>query len=346
MKKTDTMASKMQWLGTLNTIAATMDEVTNITDADLSEMIYDIPQGRGKHRMESQSNRMRANTISWMTFVIMSSNSSLYDKLSNHKTTSDGELRRLIELRITRPENISKQESDAVFGKLSENYGMAGPVFMQYVLKNPEKVRALLNKIKKKIDLDMNLDQSDRFYSVILACAFAAATVAKQLKLHEIDIPRVYQYALVTIANIRNNIVKPASNTTMAAQETLTTYINENLNNALIVNAKRGGVPQAPIREPRGPLRIRYEPDTAELWIPASALRDYFVSRQVDFQQAVKDLTGKGIFKNDGSATTKRIGSGAVGNFETLGVRCYCIDGASVGMDSEGFADDAASPAA
>jgi uncharacterized protein (DUF927 family) len=346
MKKTDTMASKMQWLGTLNTIAATMDEVTNITDADLSEMIYDIPQGRGKHRMESQSNRMRANTISWMTFVIMSSNSSLYDKLSNHKTTSDGELRRLIELRITRPENISKQESDAVFGKLSENYGMAGPVFMQYVLKNPEKVRALLNKIKKKIDLDMNLDQSDRFYSVILACAFAAATVAKQLKLHEIDIPRVYQYALVTIANIRNNIVKPASNTTMAAQETLTTYINENLNNALIVNAKRGGVPQAPIREPRGPLRIRYEPDTAELWIPAAALRDYFVSRQVDFQQAVKDLTGKGIFKNDGSATTKRIGSGAVGNFETLGVRCYCIDGASVGMDSEGFADDAASPAA
>jgi hypothetical protein len=255
-------------------------------------------------------------------------------------------LRRLIELRITRPENISKQESDAIFGKLNEHYGLAGPVFMQYVLKNPEKVRAMLNKIKKKIDLDLQLDQSDRFYSVILACAFTGATIAKRLGLHSIDIPRVYQYALVTIANIRNNIVKPASNTTLAAQETLTTYINENLNNALIVNAKRGGVPQAPIREPRGPLRIRYEPDTAELWIPASALRDYFVGRQVDFQQAVKDLTSKGIFKNNGAATTKRIGSGAVGNFETLGVRCYCIDGGSVGMDSEGFADDAAAPAA
>lgn len=346
MKKSDTIASKMQWLGTLNTIAATMDEVTNITDADLSDLIYEIPQGRGKHRMESQSNRMRANTISWMTFVIMSSNSSLYDKLGNHKTTSDGELRRLIELRVTRPDNISKQESDAIFSKLSENYGMAGPVLMQYVLKNSEKVRALLNKIKKKVDLDLQLDQSDRFYSIILACAFTGATIAKQLGLHTIDIPRVYQYALVTIAGIRVNIVKPASNTALAAQETLTTYINENLNNALIVNTKRGGVPQAPIREPRGPLRIRYEPDTAELWIPASALRDYFVSRQVDFQQAVKDLATKGILKNAGAAMTKRIGSGAVGNFETLGVRCYCIDGTSVGMDADDFTNDTASSTA
>lgn len=341
MKKTDTMASKMQWLGTLNTIAATMDEVTNIGDAELSELLYDIPQGRGKHRMESQTNKLRANAIAWMTFVIMSSNSSLYDKLSKHKTTSDGELRRLIELRITRPDDISKQESDAVFGKLSENYGLAGPVLMQYVLVNQDKVVALLNKIKKKIDLDMHLDQSDRFYSVILACAFAAATIAKQLGLHNIDIPRVYQYALVTIAGIRDNIVKPAGNTTLAAQETLTTYINENLSNALIVNAKRvSGIPQAPIREPRGPLRIRYEPDTTELWIPATALRDHFVTRQVDFQQAVKELTAQGVLKNNGTAITKRIGSGAVGNFETMGVRCYCIDGTAVGMDAEDFKAD------
>jgi hypothetical protein len=80
------------------------------------------------------------------------------------------------------------------------------------------------------------------------------------------------------------------------------------------------------------------------LWIPATALRDYFVSRQVDFQQAVKELTTSHVLKNNGAASTKRIGSGAVGNFETAGVRCYCIDGASVGMDAEGFVDDTATP--
>jgi uncharacterized protein (DUF927 family) len=334
MKKSDTTMSKMQWLGMLNSIAGTMDEVTNMTDDELSEMVYDIPQGRGKNRMESQTNKLRANVTSWMTFVIMSSNSSLYDKLAKHKSTSDGELRRLIELRITRPAEVSKQESDAVFGALSENFGLAGPVFMQYVLKNTDAVIAQLRKIQARIDADLNLDQSDRFYSIVLSCAFCAAAVTRKLGLHNIDISRVYQYALREIAAIRTNVVKPASNTDMAAEETLSTYINENVNNALVINGlKVNGLPNAASQSPRGPLRLRYEPDTKELWIPASALRDYFVSRQVDFLQAVKTLTGKGVFKNGGAASTKRIGAGAVGSFESMGIRCYCIDGAAVGVD-------------
>jgi uncharacterized protein (DUF927 family) len=32
MRKNDTTLAKMQWVGMLNTIAATMDEVTNMTD--------------------------------------------------------------------------------------------------------------------------------------------------------------------------------------------------------------------------------------------------------------------------------------------------------------------------
>lgn len=332
MTKQDTGMSKMQWLGTLNSIAATMDEVTNYADEELSDFVYSVPQGRGRNRMESQSNKLRINTVSWNTFVIMSSNSSLYDKLSRLKNTSDGELRRLIELRITRPITVTKQESDAVFGTMAKNYGLAGPVFMQYVLKNKAKVIAQLKKIQQKIDTDLNLEQADRFYSTILACAFTAASIVTKLGLVEIEVSRIYQYALTVIAGIRQDIIQPASNTEMAAEEALSTYINDNVNNALVVNGIRSAIPQAPIKEPRGPLRIRYEPDTKELWIPATALRDYFVSRQVDFQQGLKSLTAKGFMKNGGAASTKRIGSGAVGGFEAMGMRCYCIDGTAVGV--------------
>ena len=332
MKKSDTGMSKMQWLGTLNSIAATMDEVTNYGDDEISDLLYDIPQGRGKNRMESQTNKLRVNNTSWALFVIMSSNSSLYDKLSRLKSTSDGELRRLIELRITRPIEVTKQESDAVFGTLVENYGVAGPVFMQYVLKNQDRVTAQLKKIQQKIDTDLNLDQSDRFYSTVLACAFTAASIATKLGLISLDIPRVYAYALGVVSGIRQDVIQPASNTEAAAEEVLSTYINDNVNNALVVNGIRSALPQAPIREPRGPLRIRYEPDTKELWIPATALRDHFVSRQVDFQQALKSLTAKGFMKNNGQASTKRIGAGAVGGFEAMGMRCYCLDGTATGV--------------
>jgi hypothetical protein len=151
-------------------------------------------------------------------------------------------------------------------------------------------------------------------------------------------VQRVYQYALGTIGDIRRNVVQPAADTELAAQETLTTYINENMNNALVINGlKLNGIPHAPIKMPHGPLRIRYEPDTRELWIPASALRDVFVSRQVDFQLAIKELTSRSILKHNGAAVTKRIGAGAVGSFESMGVRCYCIDGAVVGVDNDAF---------
>ena len=338
MKKTDTGVSKMQWLGTLNSIAATMDEVTNYGDEELSELIYDIPQGRGKNRMESQTNKLRVNNTSWMTFVIMSSNSSLYDKLTRLKNTSDGELRRLIELRVNRPADISKQESDLIFGALAENYGVAGPVFIQYVMQNREKVIAQLKKIQARIDNDLTLTQADRFYSIVLACAFAGASISMKLGLHRIDISRVYSYALQVIGQIRTDIIAPAADNTLAAQETLTTYINENLNNALVINGTRiPGNLNAPMQSPRGPLRIRYEPDTRELWIPAAALKDYFVSRQVDFQQAIKELADRHILKNSGAAMTKRIGSGAIGSFDAMGIRCYCIDGVAVGLSEEAF---------
>lgn len=341
LKKDDTFASKIQWVGMMNSLAVTMDEITNIDDEALSELAYDIPQGRGKHRMEAQSNKLRMNIVSWMMFVITSSNSSMYDKLLRLKSTSDGELRRLLEFRINRPPAITKQQSDEVFATLNANYGVAGPVFIRYVLQNREKVLALLEKMKRKVDEDLKLDQSDRFYSVCLACAFVGGIIARDLGLHSIQVSRVYTYATDSVRDIKQNIIKQVTDTRHVAQETLMTYINENVSNTLIVNSiKRGETPQAPlnINGFRGPLRMRYEPDSRELWIPSSALRDFFVSRQVDFRQALSELTRLGIVKNEGTPIVKRLGAGALGSFEAAGVRSYCIDGAAMGIENDAFA--------
>ena len=340
LKKDDTFASKIQWVGMMNSIAVTMDEITNISDEDLSELAYDIPQGRGKHRMEAQANKIRFNTVSWMMFVITSSNSSMYDKLLRLKSTSDGELRRLLEFRIARPKDISKQKSDEVFAALSRNYGVAGPVFVKYVLQNQAKVVDMLEDTKRKIDADLGLDQSDRFYSVCLACAFVGARIARDLGLHSIGISRVYEYAKASIRDIKGNVIRQVTNTKHVAQETLITYINENLHAAVIINPhKKGEPPSAPLNQGgfRGPLRMRFEPITKELWIPVAAVRDYFVSRQVDFRQAISELTRAGVLKNDGTPIVKRLGAGALGCFESAGVRCYCVNGEAMGLDGETF---------
>jgi hypothetical protein len=271
-----------------------------------------------------------------MTLVLSSSNSSAYDKLTKLKSTADGEIRRLMEFRITRPLTITKQESDAVFGTLGDNYGLAGPVFIKHVLENKDAVVARLNTVSNQLDIDLALDQSDRYYSVVLSCIIVGGMIAKELNLHSIPMSPVYSYICESIKGVKEEVIAPASDNSFAANEALVTYINDNLGNALIINhLKKDNLPNSPLNIGgfRGPLKMRYEPDTKELWIPAAALRDYLIGRQVDVRQAVKDLAAKGIIKNSGVPMSKRLSAGALGNFEPGGVRCYCINGIKVGMD-------------
>jgi hypothetical protein len=340
LKKTDTGLSKWQYLGGLNNIIATIDEITGMTDEAVSELVYDVPEGRGRHRMESQSNKLRVNSVSWATIVLTSSNSSLYDKLSRLKNAPDGEMRRLIELRIEPSSNISKATSDLIFRKLSNNYGVAGPLYIQHVLRNMEATIERTMALRERIDRDLRMTQSDRFYSVIYAVGMAGGYIGRDLGLFDINVDRVYDRALAALNDIRSDVLAPLSNTAMVAQETLMAYINENVNNVLVINgSKTGSTFNAPIQMPRGPLRMRYEPDTQELWIPAPDLRKFFTERQVDMVAAMKHLQHVGIMKNRLGAEVKRIGAGALGNFNAASLRCYCIDGSVLGVESGTFDD-------
>ena len=337
MRKNDTQLAKMQWVGMLNSIPATMDEVTNMTDEAISELIYDIPQGRGRHRMESQSNKLRANNISWSTFLITSSNSSLYDKLTRLKGTPDGELRRLIEIRITRPDNISKAESDVVFGSLNDHYGVAGPVYIKYVLANMADVVTLVRSFQTKFDEALELDQSDRFYSIVCACIFAGASIASTLRLHSIPIAPVFDYAVGQLSNIRTEVVLPASDFDNVASEALAFFLSDNLSNALVINKNSpNGIPAMPIHTPRGPLMFRLEPDVDELWVPAATLKDFLTDRQIDTRQAIKEFVQRGYLKNAAS-TAKRITAGAIAGLAGGVLRSYCFKASALGIKTETF---------
>lgn len=337
MRQNDTLMSKITWLGMLNTLPATMDEVTNVTDEELSNLVYDIPQGRGRNRMESQSNKLRINKTSWSTFLITSSNSSLYDKLSRLKATPDGELRRLIELRISRPLNITKAESDMVFGKLQHNYGHAGPIFVNYVLNNIDKLRTFTLGIQTQLDRLLNSQQQDRYYSIIGACAIAAGHITKNLGLHSIPVDPVINYLVVTLNGIQTDVLRPAADTSGIATEALSTFINDNFPNALVVNGNRiGNV--APLARflPRGPLRFRFEPDTGFIWIPAAVFKEYLTSKQIDVRSAMSDLASAG-YATSSSSGMKRISAGALEGLDSSPVRCYQFHASVLGVDADAF---------
>jgi hypothetical protein len=325
MGQKDTTASKFHRLGTLNSICMTIDEMTNETPENLSNLVYGSTQGRAAHRMEAQS-----------SITVSSSNAVMSDVLVMHRAAADGELKRVIDLHVEPPQNVSKTESDAIFSQLADNYGIAGPIFIQHVVANRDTVVQALKDMQAKIDADLQLERGDRFYSAVLACAFTFALVAKNLGLHDISVKRVYKAGLAAVASLKESNASSVGSTDTLAKETMAKFINENLNNTLVINADRHGELAAPIVQPKGPLRMRYEPDTDELIIVAQDLRRFFVERRVDFKASLNTLRVSGALKSGnkpGEATVvRRPSAGAIGGLKGSPTRCYVFSGDKLGV--------------
>ena len=338
LKKDDTYASKMHLLGMMNSIAFTIDEITNEKPELLSDYAYGFTSGRGKHRMEAQSNKLRVNNTTWCNFTLSSGNASVVDALQNLKSTADGELRRVLEIAFHAYTGSPKAEIDETFGKLNTNYGLAGPIYVQYIIDNHDHVMKLLADMQAKVDKALNLDQTDRFYSCLLTCAFVGALIAKKLNLIDIDITRIYQYALGVVRESIASNLSSVGNPLTVAQETLGAFINENVNNAMVAAyTPKGGMPERPAVTPRGKLCLRYDPDTRTLAIPVAELRKYFTGRQVDVRDSLARLTTAGYLKHGGKSHPTRIGAGAVGGLSGIAVRCYIFDGDVIGIDETAF---------
>ena len=337
-KPDDTPAAKIHKMGMLNSILNCMDEITNEKPFELSSLAYACTGGSGKDRMESQTNSLRMNYVMWCLITLSSGNASIVDKLLQLKSTSNGELNRILEMSVPRYTGASKEEIDAVFSKLENHYGLAGPVFIDYVVRNKAKVVKLLRQIQAQIDKDLNLTTVDRFYSVLGACIIGGATIAQKLGLHNIDLPRIYAYLLEVIESNRAIIRTTAGDADQVAQETLASFLNENVRNALVANSvSKSGAPEAPSVTPAGALRLRYYPDLHELVIPVGEFRKFFVERQVDVKDALTRLHDNGFMKHEGKSHPIRIGAGALGGMAGVLTRCYVFDAAALGIDATQF---------
>lgn len=292
----DTFNAKMHRLGVLNNIANTIDEITNTTPMEFSDLSYSISQGRGKNRMKASTNEERANNTSWQGITLTSANASFYEKLGAAKSSPDGESMRLLEYAIA-PNNII----DVAVGKhmfdhqLRENYGHAGEIYAQWLVNNLEDAKSLIAKVQARIDKEVQFTSRERFWSAVAACNIAGGLIAKSLGLHNYDMAAIYTWLTAMLNEMREDIKPPQSNPATILGE----FINAHMNNALVVNGEvdaRSNLEAMPQLEPRGELLIRYEPDTKHLYVAAKQFKDFCVEQQINYKGILKELHQVGVF--------------------------------------------------
>jgi hypothetical protein len=299
----DTLKSQFHQFGVFNNICVCTDEVTNMEEHAVSDISYGISQGRSNNRMKANANEMRLNNTRWALPAVFSGNSSMHDKMATLKATPESEQLRIVEIGVPADTTMTKEESDELFEQaLPENYGHAGPVLVQYMIANLEAVKVMLHETQKKFDADAKLSQKQRFYSAGAAMAFTAGILANKLGLIDVDMDRVWTWAVEYFSNLREN-VQSAKTDPLAS---LGAYLNEHNRNLLVVddaNDKRTGLTKAPLKVPYGPLMTRFEPDTGLLWIAVDELRLWCTKKQVGFKgiiDGVRALDPNAVIKKKG----------------------------------------------
>jgi hypothetical protein len=294
----DTLSAKLMRLGIMNNLPFCSDEITNLTPQEFSQLSYSMSQGRGKDRMKSSSNELRANLTSWAATSLCSANAVFGEKMTKIKNSPDGELMRLLEYKIdyanVLPTDVAKEMFDH---QLMQNYGHAGDIYAQWLVCNLEEAVQTARDVQRKLDTELKLTQRERFWSAVVASNIAGGLIARSIGLIDWDLKRIYKWATQMILELRKDTAPPILDSSSIVGD----FVNMHVNNIVVVNdgidsRTKMAVATAPAVEPRGPLLMRYEPDTKRLYIVAKAFKEYCVDRQVPYKETLRLLQDKGMY--------------------------------------------------
>tara|TARA_R110000782_G_scaffold113869_1_gene204018 strand:- start:2996 stop:5803 length:2808 start_codon:yes stop_codon:yes gene_type:complete len=285
----------------LHNIPFGLDEVGNILPKTLSQTIHNISQGKSKIRMQASVNAERDHELSASLIAIFTSNHSLYDKLTTLKKDPNGEVARLIEFSIRKPQIFTDDASMGreIFDKFRFNYGWAGPEFIKAIYKiGDEKIISLLDKWSIKFNETFGNDTAYRFYENLVCAAMTAADIANEAKIIKFDSERIFTHIVGEMIAIRDNVQKIND---VDYESIIGEFVNNNIANMLSIKEDKVTM------EPRGPLLIRAEIDEGLIYISKPAFRKFLIESNISTKEFLFQMKKQGV---DIEQRKKRMGAG------------------------------------
>ena len=321
MSPKDTYNFRMQRLGVMQSLCATIDEITNMPPEQMSNQIYDVTSGKGKNRMKSQENAERANHTKWSLGVVTSSNRSVTDSLLSIKSFPEGELMRILEPHIKPDPYDDPTWSKQHFGRLMNNYGHAIEPYSQALVSQLPMIMAKMQQVQENVDKTAGIKSTERYWSAMATIAITGGTIAKTLGLHDIAVQPVFNYAVDLIKETRTRNREYMFDT----EDYIGGFLQRHFHETLVINGNRDnrtGLEHGPLREPKGALTSRYEPDTKTLYIVIKSYREDCAKNFANFEESLipyrKSKALLGVKK-------KRMTAGTVANTQAA-VTVLCFD--------------------
>lgn len=318
----DTRIAKGLKLGVLSNLPCSFDDLYERDPEAVRQFIMMFTNGTDKDRATTEGT-LRENNSSWQTILLLASNKSMIDTLSNHDA-SHACATRILELSTTLPVEISKDDFDALRREIAINHGFAGDRYLR-TLMQPNVISWIKDNISiwtKQIRKAAELEEHHRFWVRLAVSIIAAGTIVQNMGLLDFSVIRIRDWLIETMKNQRDQI-KGTSKNNQDAPGVLSRFIHDMRNDILTVDkAYRPGSTVIVERPPTNKLLCRYETDTRRMVVTEIELRKWLNAKAINSQTFVKTLQEKGVIV--GEVRKHTLGAGT--NFASGQTPCFVIN--------------------
>ena len=293
-------------LATLHSVPYLMDEVTSLPDKKIGDLLYMIANGRGKDSLTR--NRGWRDGGTWRMLAFFTTNRPIME--SDQGTLTEAQRNRAIELVVNNA--VPAPVAARIYAATSQNHGVAAVPFLQYVIANPDKVRAVCDAALERVKKEFRGPDAQRFGIWALAAALAGGLIAKKLGLVECDPVQIIRSIVPHLEQQAQETLAPEGLFVQVVQEWLTQESSR-------VTSSNGGA-------------LGYADDAIAridgevLYLHSSRLKAQLRERNVSQHILKEYLTTQGV-----AYVKARLSSG------TPPVNCLCIPRGLIFIAEEGF---------
>lgn len=283
--KDESITARCRRMAILNNLPACMDEVTDLTDEDLSNLAFVISSGKEKNKLRASGAEF-IRTGRWATCTFLTANKSVKECLARYHTDTSATLQRIMEYRcdFARYNDPKIREFIQTCAKLyDENYGIAGPEFLVRLFQYPERLVSLRNYVEDW-GRRHGFYQEERFMANALAIAIKAGRWAVEFGLLDYDMDALEKWVLQTFVPYNRKATGKAETKWAVA---FGDVIQDMSRNTLVVNGA-SRLPTEPdpgnvvmpdkyvkYRPNNGLVLVRYEVRNRTLYISSKAVKEW-----------------------------------------------------------------------
>ena len=215
----DTDNSVLKKIADLKNLPVYWDELKTQEDMErITALVFRVTQGKGKARLTRDIKQQHAGTFT--TMFTVASNYGIADSVyATTDGTEAGGLRIFeIEAQPLPPSKFTDSQSRGLLVGLSQNYGVAGAQYAEFLANNRPTIKQLLDAESATLEKQYKFTSKERFWLMTMTTLAVGAQLANACGLTSYDVPSIRQF-LATALGRQRAILATRDHKTMAAPD-------------------------------------------------------------------------------------------------------------------------------